>query len=225
MALRLASYNIRAGRGMDNAPALDRQAAVIRALAPDALAVQEVDRRTRRSGGVDQVAALAEATGLHAVFASSMDYDGGLYGIAVLSRRAPLSTRELHFASRHDEPRTLLLADLGDFLFACTHLSLNGRDRTAAVRRILDEILPSPKPLFLAGDWNARPRSRAVRDLGSGFRLLSSPRLPTHPADIPRKCIDYIAVDAAHAPQFAVAEATVVDEPSASDHRPVLVCV
>ena len=128
-------------------------------------------------------------------------------------------------ASRRDEPRRLLLADFGGFLFGCTHLSLNWRDRADAVRRIVAELLPSPKPLFLAGDWNARPGSLALRELGRGFRLLSDTRQRTFPADRPRKCIDYIAVDAAHAPLFSVEEAPVVDEPAASDHRPILVRV
>ena len=34
--MRILTYNIRAGRDLDYAPALERQAAAIRALAPDA---------------------------------------------------------------------------------------------------------------------------------------------------------------------------------------------
>ena len=77
MEFRILSYNVRAGRGLDGSPALDRQAAVIRALAPDVVALQEVDRCTQRSGGIDQAAALAESTGMHAVFARAIDFEGG----------------------------------------------------------------------------------------------------------------------------------------------------
>ena len=221
--MRILTYNIRAGQGMDLSPALERQAAAIRMLAPDVVALQEVDRATRRSGGVDQAAVLAGATGLHAVFAQSIDFEGGQYGIALLSRERPGSVRIVPLPSPHDEDRALLVADFGAFVFAVTHLPLHDGDRLAAVDRILAALLPSPKPVFLAGDWNALPESDTLRRVGRGFALLSDPRALTFPADAPDRCIDYLAVDRDHADAFRGAVARVVDEPSASDHRPVLV--
>ena len=135
--MRILTYNIRAGRDLDCAPALERQAAAIRALAPDVAAIQEVDRGTRRSGGADQAAALAAAAGLHASFARAIDFEGGAYGIALLSRRRPAAVRAVALPSPHDEDRALLVADFGDFVFAVTHLPLHDGDRAAAVDRIL----------------------------------------------------------------------------------------
>ncbi len=223
--MRILTYNIRAGRGLDCAPALERQAAAIRALAPDVVAIQEVDRRTQRAGGADQAAALAAATGLHAAFARAIDFEGGQYGVALLSRERPGSVRVVPLPSPHDEDRALLVADFGGFVFAATHLPLHDGDRAAAVDGILAELLPSPRPVFLAGDWNATPESDTLRQIGRGFVLLSDPRVPTFPADEPDRCIDYVAVDRAHADAVRGAVARVVDEPSASDHRPVLVDV
>lgn len=223
MAFRILSYNVRAGRGVDESPALDRQAAAIRALAPDVAALQEVDRVTQRTGRVDQAAVLAEATGLHAVFARAIDFEGGEYGIAVLSREAPRATRTVALPSPHDEDRVLLVADFGAYVFAATHLPLDEGDRLAAVDRILAELLPSDRPVFLAGDWNAFPGDATLRRVARGFRLLSGTDEPTFPADAPDRCIDYIAVDGAHAPLFAGGSSRVVDEPAASDHRPLLV--
>ena len=221
--MRILTYNIRAGRDLDCAPALERQTEAIRALAPDVAAIQEVDRGARRTGGADQAAALGAATGLHAAFARAIDFEGGEYGIALLSRRRPDAVRTVPLPSPHDEDRALLVADFGAFVFAVTHLPLHESDRAAAVDRILAELLPSPKPVLLAGDWNATPESDALRQIGRGFVLLSDPRVPTFPADTPDRCIDYIAVDRDHADAFRGAVARVVDEPSASDHRPVLV--
>ena len=222
LAMRILTYNIRAGRGMDFSPALERQAAVIRALAPDIVALQEVDRATRRSGGIDQVAVLAGATGLHASFARSIDFEGGQYGIAILFRERPGSVRVVPLPSPHDEYRVLLVADFGSFVFAATHLSLHDIDRAEAVDRVLAELLPAPKPVFLAGDWNALPDDNTLRRIGRGFVVLTDPSVPTFPAAAPDRCIDYIAVDRTHADVFRGAVARVVDEPSASDHRPVL---
>ena len=223
MAFRILSYNIRAGKGVDGSPALDRQAAAIRALAPDVVALQEVDRSTQRSGRVDQAAVLAKGTGLHAVFARAIDFEGGEYGIAVLSREAPHATRTVPLPSPHDENRVLLVADFGAFVFAATHLPLDEGDRLAAVDRILAELLPSDRPVFLAGDWNAFPSDATLSRIGRGFRLLSGTDEPTFPADAPDRCIDYVAVDGDHAPLFAGGSSRVADEPAASDHRPLLV--
>ena len=221
--MRILTYNVRAGHDLANAPALERQAAAIRALAPDVVALQEVDRATERSGGVDQAAALGAATGLHASFARAIDFAGGEYGVALLSRRAPAAVRAVPLPSPHDEDRALLVADFGSFVFAVTHLSLHDGDRLASVDRILAEILPSPRPVFIAGDWNALPESDTLRRIGRGFVLLSDPRAMTFPAGAPDRCIDYVAVDRDHFGAFRGAAARVVDEPSASDHRPVLV--
>ena len=140
MEFRILSYNIRAGRGVDLSPALERQAAAIRALAPDVAALQEVDRVTERSGRVDQAAVLADRTGMHAVFARAIGFEGGDYGIAVLSREAPRATRTVPLPSPHDEDRVLLVADFGAFVFAATHLPLDEGDRLAAVDRLEPEL-------------------------------------------------------------------------------------
>ncbi len=62
--MRLASFNILHGRTFDGGPAsLERLVEACASLDADVLALQEVDRYQRRSGGVDQTAAVAEATG------------------------------------------------------------------------------------------------------------------------------------------------------------------
>jgi endonuclease/exonuclease/phosphatase family metal-dependent hydrolase len=62
--VRLASFNILHGRAPDGAPApLERLVAACDALDADLLCLQEVDRWQARSGGVDQTAEVAAATG------------------------------------------------------------------------------------------------------------------------------------------------------------------
>ena len=53
-SLRLVSYNIHHGEGMDRKLDLARIAAYLRAQAPDVVALQEVDQGCRRSGQVKQ---------------------------------------------------------------------------------------------------------------------------------------------------------------------------
>ncbi|ELP32150.1 endonuclease/exonuclease/phosphatase [Rhodopirellula baltica SWK14] len=93
--LRVLSYNIHHGRGTDGKIDLDRLANVIRSVDPDLVAVQEVDQNTRRNGMVNQVETLAVQTSLHGEFAKQIDYDGGEYGQAVLSKY-PVESLEVH---------------------------------------------------------------------------------------------------------------------------------
>ncbi|MCY2930818.1 MAG: hypothetical protein NTV86_15240 [Planctomycetota bacterium] len=86
--LTVLTYNVHIGKGMDDKVDLARQARVIARLAPDIVALQEVDRRTARSAGVDQFAELVRLTGMQGVYCKTLDYDGGEFGIALLSRRA-----------------------------------------------------------------------------------------------------------------------------------------
>ncbi|MCY3003234.1 MAG: hypothetical protein NTV21_15650, partial [Planctomycetota bacterium] len=58
--LRVASYNIKHGEGLDGRVDLERTAAVLARFDADLIALQEVDVGVRRSGGVDQPHALAQ---------------------------------------------------------------------------------------------------------------------------------------------------------------------
>ena len=79
------------------------------------------------------------------------------------------------------------------------------------------------KPLFLAGDMNAEPESDFIKELQKDFQILSNPEKHTYPAPDPKETIDYIAASKQNATGFAVISARVVNEPMASDHRPILV--
>lgn len=93
--LRVLSYNIHHGRGIDDQVDLERLAKVINDCQPDLVALQEVDNGTQRTNGVDQTAELARLTGLHAQFARQIDFEGGQYGQALLSLAAIGSTNPL----------------------------------------------------------------------------------------------------------------------------------
>ena len=80
--IRVASFNIAAGKVSD----MTAIAKAIRAMNVDVVALQEVDKLTARSGRVDQAAELAKLTGMQAVFGRAIDFDGGEYGLAFLSK-------------------------------------------------------------------------------------------------------------------------------------------
>ncbi|MEU9620503.1 MULTISPECIES: endonuclease/exonuclease/phosphatase family protein [unclassified Streptomyces] len=92
--LRVATYNIHAGAGMDNVFDLDRQAAELRALDADVIGLQEVDVHWgTRSQWRDLAGELAERLHMHVSFAPIYSLDPGTpgaprreFGVAVLSR-------------------------------------------------------------------------------------------------------------------------------------------
>ena len=84
-AVKFMSYNIRNGRGADDVQDLGRIAEVIGRVAPDVVALQEVDSVTGRMNGRFIPEELGRMTGMHARFCRAIDYDGGGYGIGLLT--------------------------------------------------------------------------------------------------------------------------------------------
>src|SRR5690606_4886616 len=111
VAWRVVSYNIRHGRGTDGRLDLEGTAAALERLDADVIALQEVYERVERSGGQDQAARLGALLGMNHAFGSFMDYQGGRYGMAILThceirRFEPLRLTE------GNEPRIALVAEV-----------------------------------------------------------------------------------------------------------------
>jgi endonuclease/exonuclease/phosphatase family metal-dependent hydrolase len=218
--LRVLTYNIHHGEGTDRKFDLERIAKIIKAAEPDVVALQEIDRKTRRASGVDQAAELGKLTGMHAEFGKAMDYSGGEYGEAILSRQKPTNVR-VH-ALPHGpgrEPRAAIAVTLAarnglpELVFVGTHLCHQStEDRVAQAKKINEAYLPDSKAVaILAGDLNARTDSSPMREFGKQWT-------DTMPQ---RNKIDYVLVRPRD--PWHVVEAKVIAEPVASDHDPVLV--
>ena len=220
--LKLMSYNIKNANGMDNVCNFQRIANVINNTSPDVVAIQEVDSMTNRSGQKYVLGEIAERTQMHGYFAPAIDYDGGKYGIGLLTKQLPLRLQSLPLPGR-EEARTLILAEFTDYIYCCTHMSLTEEDRMKSLELVKAFTSSSTKPLFLAGDMNAEPESGFIKELQKDFQILSNPKQHTFPAPDPKETIDYIATLKQNAKGFAVISAKVINEPMASDHRPILV--
>ena len=145
--LKLMSYNIRNTKGMDNVRNVQRIANVINNEAPDVVAVQELDSMTTRSNQTYVLAEVAERTQMLANYAPAISFQGGKYGIGILSKEQPLSIRTFPLPGREEE-RMLMIAEFKDYLFACTHLSLTEEDRLASLDIIKNNASTSNKPFF-----------------------------------------------------------------------------
>lgn len=222
--LKLMSYNIRNATGMDGITDCQRIAHIILGEAPDVVAIQEVDSATVRSGQRYILGEIAERTQMYATYAPAIDYQGGKYGIGILSREEPLAVHRFPLPGR-EERRTLLMAEFADYIFCCSHFSLNREDRLASVELIKQVATQHShgKPFFLAGDLNDAPHSPEIQALAQDFILLSDTLQRTFRADAPHTTIDYIAAWSHADNRFAKRSAKVLNEPVASDHLPLTV--
>lgn len=229
--VRAMTYNIAAGGGD-----LDAVAAVIRAAAPDIVALQEVDVQwSERSRFADQAAELGAALGMHVRFGPIYQLPPARrFGLAILSR-----TPIVEFTN-HTMPRLSTQTNeteptmLPGFLEAVTvidgvrvrvfntHLDYRAdpRVRQQQVRAMLDLITARAGPTVLMGDLNAPPSAPELQPLFARLRDAwgaDEERGLTYPAHAPEKRIDYILLSG----HFGVVDIR-VPAVRASDHLPVI---
>jgi endonuclease/exonuclease/phosphatase family metal-dependent hydrolase len=226
--LRVLTYNIHHGEGMDGKIDLNRIAQLIKQLNPDLVALQEVDRNTKRCGGVDQTEELARLTGLYGAFGKAIDYSGGDYGQAILSR-FPIENSQIHWLPGEPdrERRIAFEATITHYdkklKFATTHLHHNNATFREQQSEVINQIYRESKiPVILAGDLNALPESKPLQILQNQWSIANTDTKGlSFPADKPVRLIDFILFE----PQslFQVTRQEVINEPVASDHRPVFV--
>ncbi len=227
-ALRVLTYNIHHGEGVDRKLDLPRIAKIIADQKPDLVAVQEVDQKTKRVGGAATTAELARLTKMHDRFGKAIDFQGGEYGQTILSRH-PIREFQVHKLPNEGdrEQRIAIAAEvrIGDgptLTFVSTHLDHNRDDLRQKQAANLDELFGKAKgPVILAGDLNATPESKPLAILSKNWKSANTGKpLLTIPVTKPTRQIDYVLYRPAD--ELRVVEARVLDEPVASDHRPLL---
>lgn len=225
------TYNIHHGEGTDGKVDLDRLANVIKKAKPDFVALQEVDRNTNRTGNVDQTAELARLTNMHGYFFKQIDYDGGEYGQAILSKSEIIEQSQQMLPGTPERERRLLAQGLffiGEtkLWFATTHLHHANdsirEDQVAALNQVFSKFATPERPAIVCGDFNAVPESAAMKSIAQAWKISGADQtLLTFPAGVPSRQLDYVIVRPAN--DFRVLSTVVVEEAIASDHRPLLV--
>lgn len=232
--IKVLCYNIHHANPPSIADSIDIQAIakVIIEQQPDLVALQEVDVFTSRSGKtLHQAEELARRSNMRAYFAKAIDYGGGEYGVAILSKHPLEATKNYPLptaAGTGGEQRTLATAEISlpggkKIVFACTHLDAqrNDTNRILQAKKILDILRTETLPVILAGDFNAVPSSAVIRIFDSYFTrtCLNDHCAFTFPEVNPERTIDFITF--APKGKFKVIEHKVIAETYASDHRPV----
>ncbi len=230
--LRILSYNIHHARGLDGKLDIPRISKIIREVDPDFVALQEVDKNTKRSEGVDQAAEIARLNDMYFTYGKAIDFQDGEYGQALLSRY-PLKNPEvlqlpnIKNADGSDrEQRIAVIADsqLGEQTVRLigTHLDHELNDlRVSQAETLLGVQTDHVDIAILAGDMNSVPESRPIEVLKQKWKepTYSEPVL-TSPAGRPRRQIDYVFLQTKQ-PMGHYRHYTVSTE--ASDHLPLVI--
>ncbi|WP_326698757.1 endonuclease/exonuclease/phosphatase family protein [Streptomyces sp. NBC_01754] len=243
--LRVATYNIHAGAGMDGVFDLDRQVAALRALDADVIGLQEVDAHWgARSAWRDLASELAGRLHMRVSFAPIYSLDPVAageprreFGVAVLSRYRILSAENheiTRLSTQDPDPVPAPAPGFGEVLLRVrglpvhvyvTHLDYRPdpsvrATQVAQTRRIMAEDRGHK---ILLGDFNAAPDAPELAPL---WRDLTDadPGAPTFPAQDPVSRIDFVAVsNGGQAGHGAVrVRGATVAETLASDHRPLV---
>ncbi len=230
--LRVLCYNIHHAQGVDGKLDVSRIARVILSVKPDLVALQEMDQKTKRTQKVDQVAELARLTKMKSIFGANIDFQGGHYGNAILSR-FPITRHKNHHLPNVDmgEQRGVLesvikVSKEESVFFMATHLDHRRPDaeRRASAKFINQMMGDRDKmPAILAGDFNDVPGSPTLREVGKLWMRTNPEITPTIPVAKPVRQIDYILVRPKE--RWKVIETKVLDEAVASDHRAIFAVI
>jgi endonuclease/exonuclease/phosphatase family metal-dependent hydrolase len=228
--LRVMSYNIHVGVGMDKKMDLQRIADVINQEHPDLVGLQEVDRGVKRTQGVDEIAELARMTKMEYAFAHNLDYQGGQYGVAILSRFTILKVDHRKYVNKREAERRGMIrievtVNNRTLSFVTTHLDYQYEDgRVFETEQLLEFLKDQTGPLIVVGDFNEEPKGDAYKLMlpkfeDAWFRSNAKGDGLSYPADKPVKRIDYIFYRANGG--VRAKRARVVNT-LASDHVPVV---
>lgn len=198
ITLRVGSYNIKKAMGKDGEDGKVTKAQVqeyIQLLAQDIkdknldiVGLQEIDKGCTRTHGLDIAKLVAEAAGYNYYFSRAIDYQGGYYGSAILSKHEIKDSRTVVLPrdpAFDNEERVVGVVTVNfngnDIKFLNTHLTVHGNAteiRRAQILKIA-ELVDGVEGFIVTGDFNTADASaRAI--IPNSIQVNSSNRYKTY---------------------------------------------
>jgi endonuclease/exonuclease/phosphatase family metal-dependent hydrolase len=223
--MKVASYNIHKCRGADRTVRPDRIVEVIGEIGADVVALQEVDRRFGKKGGLLDPAAIRRETGMQLLVQSDSPHRHGWRGNALLVRGEPQAYRRSRLKLPGLEPRGAIVVEMdlgeGEFRVIAAHLGLFRLSRVDQVGALLAAFMDlPPMPTILLGDLNEWRRRRRSSLGGLEATFGAAPSILSFPARRPIFALDRIL----GWPSSLIGDLAVHDTPlarRASDHLPL----
>jgi endonuclease/exonuclease/phosphatase family metal-dependent hydrolase len=199
--MRIVTYNIHKGRGMDGRTSIKRIAKVLDDLDADIIALQEIFSVCDSFEG--QAEMLASELGLKQAFGCTRHRRGRPYGNAILSRWPIVSSQDLDISCHRRERRGCIRADLktprGTLHIFNIHMGTSFFERRQQVQHLLSakhlhDDLSGPR--VLVGDFNEWIRGLTTRMLSEKFESLNLElhvqRRRSYPGFLPLMHLDHI---------------------------------
>jgi endonuclease/exonuclease/phosphatase family metal-dependent hydrolase len=206
--LRLVTYNIHKGRGLDRRVRIERIARILREINADIIALQEVLSLGDRKCEDDQARFLAEELGFQYQIGENRKLGGGAYGNVTLSRFPILFSHNYDITQHGREERGCLRTDIktasGRILQIYNlHLGTAYTERRYQAHRLVDhEILrgaDKKEERIILGDFNEWIAGLATRLFHSHFQCVHVlpvfGRSRSYPGILPFMHLDHIYYD------------------------------
>ena len=232
--LKIMSYNIRHGVGLDTILDLSRSAHVIASQAPDLCGLQEVDNFCLRSDSIGQTAYLAQKTSMNGVFGKFMDFQGGEYGMVTLSSKPLKSTKVLQLPNAKYEPRVSIVHEVAitkdcNIVFANVHFDwISEKEgsfiRMSQAKTLMKYIDSINKATIITGDFNCTPDSPTMQYFAEqGFVFVHKGEDNLSFQAETKAEIDHVIYRNSGSVKFKKKRVQLLKEPIVSDHRPLIV--
>lgn len=174
--IRIASYNIRKARGLDQRRTPERTLEVINKLDADVVALQEADKRLGDRPTALPRRMIERETDFRIVDVAENDVSIGWHGNAVLVRKdaGPVGATKIDLPGL--EPRGAVRIDFdGAFSLIATHLGLLRQSRLTQLALLADKGCDK-RPTVIAGDFNEWSETRGLEPLQGRFAIHSPGR-------------------------------------------------
>ncbi|MEX9947925.1 endonuclease/exonuclease/phosphatase family protein [Providencia alcalifaciens] len=180
--IKVANYNIGKNELAADVANLDELSKAIAKIDADVIVLTEIDNKTARSKKVNQLEEIAKANKMDFAFGKALDFDGGEYGVGILSKYKIEKSQVVNLPSGGAEQRVVLLSQItkpgfdSPIIIMGTHLDWQKDPtiRIGQVRHILDATIGDTETGFdniaasikiLAGDFNSTAKEQPIQEI------------------------------------------------------------
>ncbi|EOV8088944.1 endonuclease/exonuclease/phosphatase family protein [Providencia rettgeri] len=180
--IKVATYNIGKNELASDVSNFDGLNTAIAKIDADVIVLTEVDNKTARSKKVHQLEEIAKANKMDFVFGKALDFDGGEYGVGILSKYKIDKSKVINLPSGDAEQRVVLISQISKpgfdtpIIVMGTHLDWQKDPtiRIGQVRHILDASIGDTDTGFdniaasikiLAGDFNSTANEQPIQEI------------------------------------------------------------
>ncbi|MEQ5183446.1 endonuclease/exonuclease/phosphatase family protein [Providencia alcalifaciens] len=180
--IKVATYNIGKNELAADVANLDELSKAIAKIDADVIVLTEIDNKTARSKKVNQLEEIAKVNKMDFAFGKALDFDGGEYGVGILSKYKIEKSQVVNLPSGGAEQRVVLLSQItkpgfdSPIIIMGTHLDWQKDPtiRIGQVRHILDATIGDTETGFdniaasikiLAGDFNSTAKEQPIQEI------------------------------------------------------------